>query len=229
MKCHDYFTLPEDLPGAEKFSLEAAPWEWLAVLSEVLKSFPESPYPPYPKEKIPPGCFIGPGVHLHPSVKLSPNCTLEGPAIIGPETEIRPGAWIRGKALIGRGAVIGNSTEIKNALLLDGAQVPHFNYVGDSILGQKAHLGAGVILSNLRLDQAIVEIRGESITHSTNLRKCGAFLGDEAEVGCNAVLQPGTVIGRRSLVLPLTSFSGVLPAHTITGQNARQKVFPRRD
>lgn len=229
MQSQNYFTLPENLPGAALFSPSAAPWEWLPVISKVLETYPESPYPPYPQEKIPPGCFIGPGVHLHPSVKLSPNCTLEGPAIIGPETEIRPGAWIRGKAIIGKRVVIGNSTEIKNALILDGAQVPHFNYVGDSILGQKAHLGAGVILSNLRLDQQIVEIRDEQSHHSTGLRKCGAFLGDEAEVGCNAVLQPGTVLGRRSLVLPLTSFSGVLKANTIARQTTRQNQMPRRD
>jgi carbonic anhydrase/acetyltransferase-like protein (isoleucine patch superfamily) len=156
-----------------------------------------------------PGCAAGAGrgregsggralegaIWLHPSVKLPATATIIGPAWIGANTEIRPGAFIRGNVIVGAGAVLGNACEFKNCLLMDKVQVPHFSYVGDSILGNGAHLGAGVICSNLRLDQKPVVIRAAGVTHETGLKKFGAVLGDRAEVGCNAVLNPGTLLG----------------------------------
>ena len=228
MRSDSFFRLAPSFPVPGFFAPERPPWEWLPMIRKAVASLETSPFPPYPKEKIPPGCFVGEKVFLHPSVKLAPNCTLEGPAVVGAGTEFRPGAYLRNNVLIGENVVVGNSCEIKNALLLEGAQVPHFNYVGDSILGAGAHLGAGVILSNLRLDQAEVVIRGENQTYATGLRKCGAFLGEEAEVGCQSVLQPGTLLGRRSVVLPLLAFGGILPENTIARTSQEIQTLPRR-
>ena len=168
-------------------------------------------------------------VFIHATVKLPAYATIIGPAWIGPETEIRPGAFIRGNVIVGSGCVLGNSCEFKNCLLMDGVQVPHFSYVGDSILGNGAHLGAGVILSNLRLDQQPVTVRSAEATYDTGLRKFGAVLGDKAEVGCNAVLQPGTILGKRALVMPTVAFGGYLPENTIARIRATVVTQPRRD
>jgi NDP-sugar pyrophosphorylase family protein len=229
MKAADLFTLPPSLGAfAAFFPPEAAPWEWLkaigAALAAVRLEIPAG-------MEVPPGVSIEGAVGLDPTVKLPNVCTIIGPAWIGAGTEIRPGAFIRGSVLVGEGCVLGNSCEFKNALLMDGVQVPHFSYVGDSVLGNKAHLGAGVILSNLRLDQKPVRIRmPDGARADTGLRKLGAILGDGAEAGCNAVLQPGTILGRRSLVHPLTPFGGVLPEATVASQRSSGFVFlPRRD
>jgi NDP-sugar pyrophosphorylase family protein len=154
---------------------------------------------------------------------------LIGPAWIGAGTEIRPGAFIRGNVIVGEDCVLGNACEFKNCLLMDGVQVPHFSYVGDSILGNGAHFGAGVICSNLRLDQKPVVVRGPDATYDTGLKKFGAIVGDKAEVGCNAVLNPGTLLGPRSLVMPLVAFSGYLPAATIAKTRQTVTLIPRRD
>lgn len=154
------------------------------------------------------------GVIVGENVKIHESATLIGPAVIGANTEIRPGAYIRGSVIIGEGCVIGNSTELKNAILLDGAQVPHFNYVGDSILGSGAHLGAGAVTSNLKSDKSPVHIHA-SEDIETGLTKLGAILGDGVEVGCGCVLNPGTVIGKRTSVYPLTSLRGVYPEDSI--------------
>ena len=140
--------------------------------------------------------------------EISDKATLRGPLIIGRGAEIRAGAFIRGNAYVGDGAVIGNSTEVKNAIILDGAKAPHYNYIGDSIVGARAHLGAGVILSNLRLDRKEIIIKAEE-PHLTSLTKVGSFIGDGCEIGCGSVLNPGTVLGRGCVVYPLTSVSGV--------------------
>lgn len=168
-------------------------------------------------------------VWIHPSVKLPPFATIIGPAYIGAKTEIRPGAYIRGNVIAGEGCVLGNSSEFKNCLLLDNVQAPHFNYVGDSILGNGAHLGAGVICSNLRLDQGKVIVRLPAVEVDTGLRKLGAILGDKAEVGCNSVLNPGTLLGPRALIAPCTSFGGYLPANTIARARQTIATVPRRD
>ena len=155
------------------------------------------------------------GVFAHESARIAPTALLMPPCIIGACAEIRHCAFIRGSAVIGEGAVVGNSTEIKNAVLFDGAQAPHFNYVGDSILGSRAHMGAGAITSNVRLDKAPVVIRLGEGTVETGRKKCGAMIGDFAEVGCHAVLNPGCVIGRHALVYPLVSLRGEI-AHGST-------------
>ena len=158
---------------------------------------------------------IAPSVYAAKSAVISKSATIEGPTIIGKDTEIRPGAFIRGSVLIGDGAVIGNSTELKNAVIFDGAQLPHYNYVGDSIVGYKAHMGAGAIASNFRLDHNQISIKADGERISTGLRKMGVLLGDFAEIGCNSVLCPGSIIGRGCIVYPLSRFIGVLPESSI--------------
>ena len=162
-------------------------------------------------------------------MKLPAYATIIGPVWIGARTEIRPGAFIRGNVIVGEGCVLGNACEFKNCLLMDHVQVPHFSYVGDSILGNGAHLGAGAICSNLRLDQQPIVIRTADATYETGLKKFGAILGDRAEVGCNAVLNPGTLLGPRALVSPAIAFSGYLPAATIAHVHSTVKQIPRRD
>lgn len=155
-----------------------------------------------------------PNVWVHKGAKVAPTAYIGAPAIIGEGTEIRHCAFIRGSALVGKSCVIGNSTELKNVILFDGVQVPHFNYVGDSILGYKAHMGAGSVTSNVKSDKTPVVVHGEK-DYETGLIKVGAMLGDFAEVGCNSVLNPGTVIGRNSSVYPLLSVRVVVPADSI--------------
>ena len=158
---------------------------------------------------------ISEGVFVANDAKISDRATILGPTIIGHGTEVRPGAYIRGSAIIGNGAVIGNSTEIKNAVIFDGAQLPHYNYVGDSIVGYRAHLGAGAVVSNFKLDHTSVSVKIGNERIETGLRKFGALIGDRAEVGCNSVLNPGTVLGREAIVYPLSSVRGVIPESSI--------------
>ncbi len=150
-------------------------------------------------------------VWIAKTAKLYPNTYIAGPAVIGPGTEVRPGAFIRGKALVGANCVVGNSTELKNVILFDNVQVPHYNYVGDSILGYKSHMGAGSITSNVKSDKTLVVVHGGEEEIATGLKKMGAMLGDFVEVGCGSVLNPGTVIGRHCNVYPLSSVRGVVP------------------
>ena len=154
---------------------------------------------------------VGENIWIAKSAKVAPSASITGPCIIGEETEVRHCAFIRGNALVGNGAVMGNSTELKNVILLDGVQVPHFNYVGDSILGYKSHLGAAAVTSNVKSDKSLVVIRAGETRIETNRKKVGAMVGDLVEVGCGSVLNPGTVIGRGSRVYPLSSVRGTLP------------------
>ena len=154
-------------------------------------------------------------VWIAKSAKVFPSAYIAPPCIIGPETEVRQCAFIRGNALVGKGCVVGNSTELKNVILFDGVQVPHYNYVGDSILGYKAHMGAGSITSNVKSDKALVVIHNGVEQIPTGRKKVGAMLGDHVEVGCNSVLNPGTVVGRNSSVYPLSCVRGVIPANSI--------------
>lgn len=149
-------------------------------------------------------------VWVHKSAKLSESAYIKGPCIIGKNSEIRHGAFIRGSVLIGEECVVGNSTEVKNSILFDRVQVPHFNYAGDSILGYKVHLGAGAITSNVKSDKSLITVKGVAEIR-TNLRKFGALVGDCSEIGCNAVLNPGTVIGKSCTVYPLSNVRGVIP------------------
>lgn len=158
---------------------------------------------------------IAPDVWAANSAKIAPTASISGPCIIDEDAEIRHCAFIRGSAIVGRGAVVGNSTELKNCILFDGAQVPHFNYVGDSILGYRAHMGAGAVTSNVKGNHTNVTVYAEDGAIETGRRKLGAMLGDEAEIGCGSVLNPGTVIGRRTQVYPLVSVRGIIGADCI--------------
>ncbi len=166
--------------------------------------------------------FIGEGTVIEDGVMI------KGPAIIGRNCQLRHNAYLREDVIIGDGCVIGNSCEFKNALLFNHAQVPHFSYVGDSILGYKAHLGAGVKISNLKLTPGNIALEWEGKTIDTGLRKFGAMIGDRTEVGCNAVLNPGTVLGRDALIYPNTNWRGVLPARHIAKNRATVEVSARR-
>ena len=154
-------------------------------------------------------------VWVHKTAKISPTAYLGAPCIIGANTEVRHGAFIRGSALVGDNCVVGNSVEIKNAILFDNVQVPHYNYVGDSILGHYAHMGAGSVTSNVKSDRTNVVIKAADTQIPTGRKKVGALLGDHVEVGCNSVLNPGTVIGRGSSIYPLSCVRGVVPAGSI--------------
>lgn len=156
-----------------------------------------------------------PGVWIHKTAKVAPSAFLGDWVIIGPETEVRHCAFIRGSALVGAGAVVGNSTELKNVILFDRVQVPHYNYVGDSILGCQSHMGAGSITSNVKSDKSLVVVHGQGENVETGLKKFGAMLGDFVEVGCNSVLNPGTVIGPHSNVYPTSCVRGMVPANSI--------------
>lgn len=157
----------------------------------------------------------GENIWIAKSASVAPTAFINGPCIIGKEAEVRHCAFIRGNAIVGEGAVVGNSTELKNVILFNKVQVPHYNYVGDSILGFKAHMGAGSITSNVKSDKKPVVIKSADGAVETGRKKVGAFLGDNVEVGCGSVLNPGTVIGRQSNVYPLSSVRGVVPADSI--------------
>lgn len=157
----------------------------------------------------------GEDIWVAKSAKVAPTACLNGPLIIDEDAEIRHCAYIRGNAIVGKGAVVGNSTELKNVVLFNKVQVPHYNYVGDSVLGFKAHMGAGSITSNVKSDKTLVVVKGENVSIETGLKKMGAMLGDRVEVGCNSVLNPGTVIGRDSNIYPTSCVRGVIPARHI--------------
>ena len=158
---------------------------------------------------------VGENVWIAKSAKVAPTAFINGPAIIGKEAEVRHCAFIRGNAIVGEGAVVGNSTELKNVILFNKVQVPHYNYVGDSILGYRAHMGAGSITSNVKSDKTLVEITINGKRMETGLKKMGAMLGDNVEVGCNSVLNPGTVIGRESNIYPLSMVRGFVGTKSI--------------
>lgn len=166
-------------------------------------------------------------VWISKTANVYDTATIEGPVIIGDETEVRPGAWIRGNAIIGKNCVIGNSTEIKNSILFDNVQVPHFNYVGDSILGYKAHFEAGTITSNQKSDKSNITIKIDDNVIFTNLRKFGAIVGDYVEIGCNAVLNPGTIIGRNTTIYPLTSVEGFIEEDSILKLSQEQDLVKK--
>ncbi len=158
---------------------------------------------------------ISPHVWVHKTALIAPTATLGAPCIIGENTEVRHCAFIRGSALVGKNCVVGNSTELKNVILFDHVQVPHYNYVGDSILGYKSHMGAGSVTSNVKSDKTLVSVKNGMESMETGLKKFGAMLGDFVEVGCNSVLNPGTIVGRRSNIYPTSCVRGVVPEDSI--------------
>ena len=226
MKASDLFTFPESLPFGAIFSAEATPWEWVALIKKALGEFQFAPF----EGSIPAGFEIKGAVYIHPSIQLPAFGSIQGPAYIAEGCELRPGVFIRGNVIAGKGCVLGNSCEFKNSLLLDGVQVPHFSYVGDSVLGNNAHLGAGVICSNLRLDQTEVPVQLlDGARVGSGMRKLGALVGDSAEVGCNSVLNPGSILGRRALVMPSMAFRGTVAPHTIAYTKEPILNAPRTD
>ena len=169
---------------------------------------------------------LAPTVWVHKTATVFPSAYLGAPCIIGPGTEVRHCAFIRGSALVGAGCVVGNSVELKNVILFDGVQVPHYNYVGDSILGYKSHMGAGAVTSNVKSDKTLVVVKNGDEQAQTGLKKFGAMLGDFVEVGCNSVLNPGTVIGRHTNIYPTSCVRGMVPENSIwkTGGIVVKKV-----
>ena len=219
LKITDLFDLGHSLAGPW-LSQFTYPWEALGGIGDLILEL---------------GAGLDPEAYDHPQedvwiardAVVFPSAYIKGPCIIGPGTEVRHNAFIRGNALVGEGCVVGNATELKNVILFDGVQVPHYNYVGDSILGYKAHMGAGAITSNVKSDKSLVVIRDlEGDLYPTGRKKVGALMGDLVEVGCNAVLNPGNVIGRRSNVYPTSCVRGLIPENSI--HKATGEVVPKR-
>ena len=183
------------------------PWEALRGIPNMIREIGKK-LPQEYKE-------ISPNIWIHEDAVIAKTAHIGAPCIIGAKTEVRHCAFIRGSALIGDGCVIGNSVEIKNAIIFDSVQVPHFNYVGDSILGYRSHLGAGAVTSNVKADKTLVVIHAENGDIRTEQKKVGSMVGDFVEVGCNSVLNPGSVIGRNTTVYPLSFIRGVIPANSI--------------
>ena len=206
-KIHDLYDLTHT-KAADYLNRFDYPWEALRGISEEIVRIGESLDPAEYTQ-------VAPRVWVHVTAQVAPTAFLGAPCIIGAKTEVRHCAFIRGSALVGEGCVVGNSVELKNVILFDGVQVPHYNYVGDSILGYKSHMGAGSITSNVKSDKTLVTVRWGDEKIETGLKKMGAMLGDHVEVGCNSVLNPGTVIGRESNVYPLSAVRGVVPARSI--------------
>lgn len=198
------------------FAENEYPWQMLPKIKEYIMQLQEESMEGY--RYISDGVLVGEGVTIHESATIIP------PAIIGKGTEIRPGAFLRGNVITGEGCVIGNSSELKNCILLDKVQIPHYNYVGDSVLGNKAHMGAGSICSNLKSDGKAVVIHGE-MEYETHLRKIGGILGDGADIGCGCVLNPGTVVGKNTSAYPMTALRGVYPANVIIKNDSN--IVPR--
>ena len=203
----NYFDLTKSISG-EYLKKYNTPWDVIPHIDEIIKQLIKN------INKNDFNIYEG-NVYIHKTCKVNKFSTIVGPCIIGKDTEIRQAAFIRGDALIGENCVIGNSCEIKNSIIFNEAQIPHFNYVGDSIIGYKSHLGAGAITSNLRSDKALVTIRNGEELIKTNLQKLGAIVGDETEVGCNTVLNPGSVIGKHTIIYPLSFVRGVVKENSI--------------
>ena len=209
VKIKNLYNLNETI-AAKVFEGVTYPWEVLPKISDFIIQLGNTlDLNDYDK--------IEDNIWIAKSAKVAPTAFIAGPAIIGKNAEIRHCAFIRGNAIVGENAVVGNSTELKNVILFNNVQVPHYNYVGDSILGYKAHMGAGSITSNVKSDKTLVVVK-DRFNHEnieTGLKKMGAMLGDYVEVGCNSVLNPGTVIGRHSNIYPLSRVRGVVPTHSI--------------
>ncbi|MCR4732185.1 MAG: UDP-N-acetylglucosamine pyrophosphorylase [Lachnospiraceae bacterium] len=207
--------------AAGLFEGKTYPWEVLPEIGDYIMELGKTLDPEVFEKR-------GEDIWVAKDVKIYPTATLTGPLIVDEGTEIRPGAFIRGKAIIGKNCVIGNSTEIKNDIIFNNVQVPHYNYVGDSVLGFHSHMGAGSITSNVKSDKTLVVVKdrnGEEI--ETGYKKFGAMLGDYVEVGCNSVLNPGTVIGSHSNVYPLSMVRGVIPANSIVKNRAAQEIVSK--
>jgi NDP-sugar pyrophosphorylase family protein len=210
LKTRDLYDLSCSIAG-EYLSGFEYPWEALKGIKDLILTLGPTLGEEYTE--------TAPTVWVHRTAKIFPSAYLGAPCIIGPDTEVRHCAFIRGSALVGKGCVVGNSVELKNVILFDGVQVPHYNYVGDSILGHMAHMGAGSVTSNVKSDRGLVVVKNGGEKIETGLKKFGAMLGDFVEVGCNSVLNPGTVIGRHSNVYPTSCVRGMIPERCIWKNN----------
>ena len=206
-KIENLYNLDETI-AKELLKTETYPWEALPKIADFIVELGNKLDSSIYEKK-------GENIWIAKSANVYPTAHITGPAIIGENAEIRHCAFIRGKAIVGNGAVVGNSTELKNVILFNKVQVPHYNYVGDSILGYKAHMGAGSITSNVKSDKKLVIVKNGKEQIETGLKKFGAMLGDEVEVGCNSVLNPGTVVGRNTNIYPLSCVRGVIPPKSI--------------
>lgn len=206
IKIKDLYSLEETIAAPLLETVEY-PWEALPKISAFIKELGESLSSDLYEKR-------GEDIWVAKSAKVAPTASLNGPLIIDEDAEIRHCAFIRGNAIVGKGAVVGNSTELKNVILFNMVQVPHYNYVGDSILGYKSHMGAGSITSNVKSDKKLVVVKGDE-KYETGLKKFGAMLGDHVEVGCGSILNPGTVIGRNCNIYPLSSVRGVVKENSI--------------
>ena len=208
LKTESLYNYPEHSVAYDYLCRFDYPWKALAGLSDFIRELGATlSADEYDR--------IGEDVWIAKTAQVAPTASIAGPCIICPDAEVRHCAFIRGRAIVGSGAVVGNSTELKNCILFDKVQVPHYNYVGDSILGYRAHMGAGAITSNVKSDKSAICIRIDGERVETGLTKLGALLGDFAEVGCNSVLNPGTVVGVNSNIYPLSSVRGYVPANSI--------------
>lgn len=218
-KIKNLYNLEETI-AAKIFEGATYPWEVLPKISDFIlelgKTLSEDEY-----EKV------GEDVWIAKTATVAPTAYIKGPAIIGKNAEIRHCAFIRGKAIIGEDAIVGNSTEVKNSILFNKALAPHYNYVGDTILGHKAHMGAGSITSNVKSDKKLVVVKSETEKIETGLKKFGAMIGDEVEVGCGTILNPGTVVGKHSNIYPLSSVRKVVPANSI--YKNQNEIVEKRD
>lgn len=206
-KISNLYNLEETIAG-KLFEDVQYPWEVLPKISSFIIELGNTLSSEEYEKK-------GENVWIAKSAKVAPTAFINGPAIIGKEAEVRHCAFIRGNAIVGEGAVVGNSTELKNVVLFNKVQVPHYNYVGDSILGYRAHMGAGSITSNVKSDKTLVVVKDKEEQIATGLKKFGAMLGDCVEVGCNSVLNPGTVVGRNSQIYPTSCVRGVIHENSI--------------
>ena len=205
MKINELYDL-QHTQAAAYLSAFTYPWEALKGIKDMILALGPALGEDYEQ--------VSENVWVHKTAKVAPTAFLGAPCIIGANTEVRHCAFVRGSALVGENCVVGNSVELKNVILFDNVQTPHYNYVGDSILGYKSHMGAGSITSNVKSDKTLVVIKGEE-NIETNQKKVGAMLGDFVEVGCNSVLNPGTVVGRNSSIYPLSCVRGVIPENSI--------------
>lgn len=215
----ELYTLTETI-AAPLFNGMTYPWEALPKIHDFILRLGET---------LPPEIFEkrGEDIWIAKTAKVAPTACINGPLIVDEGAEIRHCAYIRGNAIVGKDCVVGNSTELKNVILFNRVQVPHYNYVGDSILGYRSHMGAGSITSNVKSDKSLVTVKAGEETIATGLKKMGAMLGDDVEVGCNSVLNPGTVIGKNSQIYPTSSVRGVIPSGCIcknTGEIVEKRM-----
>lgn len=215
MKASQLFQLPPSLNLFEKyFSADFYPWEWVSQIKQALGSFnfnAHIKFADFPKSF---SLENEDKIWIHPTAILPPYGYIKGPVYIGPKTELRPGVLIRGNVIIGANCILGNSCEYKNSLLMDNIETAHFNYIGDSILANNVHLGAGVILANLRLDRKEITIKIDNERFSTHLNKLGSLIAESVEIGCNSVIQPGTIIGKNTCIGPLKAVKGFVAPNT---------------